>query len=96
MQLSELWQEVYREAVQFEEAAPREGLLEIRRGVFLAAKDLERIGLELERVGEAVLGFRRSCTVSELRRAKRHAAELRNASDERPRGRSLRRRDAAR
>jgi hypothetical protein len=74
---SMLWEDVKRVSAPIEEAAPREDLLEIRRGVFLAAKDLEQIGRELERVTEAVLGFRRSCAVSELRRAKRHAAELR-------------------
>ena len=65
-----------RVSVPLEEAAHRKGLEDVRRGVFLAAEDLERIGVELERVGEAVLGFRRSCAISELRRAKRHAAVL--------------------
>lgn len=78
---SMLWEDVKRVLAPVEKTAPLADLLEIRRGVFLTASDLDLIGLDLARVGEAVMGFRRSCALLELRRAKRHAAELRHHCD---------------
>lgn len=48
----------------------------LRREVFLAAEDLQKIAAALERVDQAVVGFRRSCAVSEMRSLKRASAEL--------------------
>jgi len=50
---------------------------EMRRGIFLTANDLQRIAQAVERVGEAVVGFRRTCAVSEMQSVKRRCAELR-------------------
>lgn len=49
----------------------------LRRDVVFTADDLQKIAGALERVDHAVLGFRRSCTVSEMRSLKRACAELR-------------------
>lgn len=49
----------------------------LRREVLLTADDLQKIAAALERVDHAVLGFRRSCAVSEMRSLKRACAELR-------------------
>lgn len=51
--------------------------LELRRGIFLAAGDLQQIVKGVERVNDAVVGFRRTCDLSELRGLKRHGSELR-------------------
>jgi hypothetical protein len=50
---------------------------ELRRGIFLAASDLQQIVKGVNRVNEAVPGFRRTCDLAELRGLKRHSAELR-------------------
>lgn len=50
---------------------------ELRRGVFLAANDLQQIVESFKRVSESVAGFRRDCAVSRMRAVKRHCAELR-------------------
>lgn len=49
----------------------------LRREVLLTADNLQKIAGALERVDQAVVGFRRSCTVSEMRGLKRACAELR-------------------
>jgi hypothetical protein len=49
----------------------------LRRDVVFTADDLQKIAGALERVDHAVLGFRRSCAVSEMRSLKRACAELR-------------------
>lgn len=51
--------------------------VELRRGVFLAANDLQRVFEAFQRVDHSVIGFRRTCATSELRGVKRHCAELR-------------------
>lgn len=51
--------------------------VELRRGVFLAASDLQQISDALEHLDHAVVGFRRTCAVSDLKRVKLHCAELR-------------------
>ncbi|MCI0443998.1 hypothetical protein L0152_12395 [bacterium] len=51
--------------------------IQLRRGIFLAAADLQQIVKTVERVSEAVAGFRRTCDLTELRGIKRHTAELR-------------------
>ena len=51
--------------------------IQLRRGIYLAAADLQQILRSVEQVSEAVAGFRRTCDLSELRGAKRHTAELR-------------------
>lgn len=51
--------------------------IELRHGVVLAAGDLRRVFEAFTRAGEAVAGFRRDCTVTAMRRVKRHCAELR-------------------
>ena len=50
---------------------------ELRRGIFLAAADLQQIMKTVERVSEAVAGFRRTCDLTELRGVKSHTAKLR-------------------
>lgn len=50
---------------------------EIRRGVVLAAADLDRVLQKLAQIDEAVVGFRRTCAVSEMRRIKHHTVSLR-------------------
>ena len=54
------------------------GELELRRGIFLAASDLQQIVKGVERVSDAVVGFRRTCDISELRGLKCYSAELRD------------------
>jgi len=49
----------------------------LRREVLLTADDLQKIAGALERVDQAVVGFRHSCAVSEMRSLKRACAELR-------------------
>ena len=51
--------------------------IELRRGIFLAATDLDQIVKAVKRLDEAVVGFRRTCDLSELRGLKHHTAELR-------------------
>lgn len=51
--------------------------LELRRGIFLAASDLQQIVKGITRLNEAVVGFRRTCDLAELRGLKRHSADLR-------------------
>ncbi len=51
--------------------------VELRRGVFLTGNDLQQVCEAFERVDHAVMGFRRTCAVPELRRVKRRCAELR-------------------
>lgn len=61
-----------------EMAAMARQRVELRRGVFLAASDLERISAAFERVDHAVMGFRRTCAVAELRRVKLRSTEFRD------------------
>ncbi|MEW6211360.1 MAG: hypothetical protein AB1631_23545, partial [Acidobacteriota bacterium] len=53
-----------------------ENKLELRRGVFLAANDLQQTLQAFDRVTGAVAGFHRSCGVAEMRGVKRHCAEF--------------------
>ena len=50
---------------------------ELRRGVFLAATDLQQILEAFNRVSESVAGFRRDCALSQMQSVKRCCAELR-------------------
>lgn len=52
-----------------------------RRGILLAAGELQQMALELDRAGETVLGFLRTCAVSHLRILEKHAAALRTQCD---------------
>ena len=52
--------------------------MELRRGVFLAASDLELVNEVYERISDSVIGFRRECTISRLRAVKRHCIEFRD------------------
>lgn len=54
---------------------------ELRRGVFLAASDLQQISEIFERLDHAVMGFRRTCAVPDLKRVKLHSSELRERFD---------------
>jgi hypothetical protein len=56
---------------------PDEVRPEIRRGIFLAAVDLDHVLLKLNGIDEAVVGFRRTCAVSDMKRIKRQAVSLR-------------------
>lgn len=50
--------------------------VELRRGVILTAVDLERVVQAFERLDHAVMGFRRNCTATELKRVKSRCFEL--------------------
>jgi hypothetical protein len=52
--------------------------LELRRGIFLAAADLEAILESFKRLTESVAGFRRDCTITRMRAVKRRCVELRD------------------
>ena len=52
--------------------------LELRRGIFLAAGDLEVILEAFKRLTESVAGFRRDCTITRMRAVKRRCIELRD------------------
>ena len=52
--------------------------LELRRGIFLAAADLEAILESFKRLTESVAGFRRDCTITRMRAVKRRCIELRD------------------
>ena len=52
------------------------GDVELRRGIFLAANDLQKVLEVFIRITESVAGFRRDCSVTEMQRIKRHCAEL--------------------
>jgi hypothetical protein len=51
---------------------------ELRRGVFLTAGDLQQILAGLDRLSDAVVGFRRTCALEEMRGIKRCSASLRD------------------
>lgn len=57
-------------------AAPAVLRFELRRGVYLAASDLQRVIDAFRRAAEAVAGFRRECVVSRMKAVKRGCAEL--------------------
>jgi hypothetical protein len=52
--------------------------LELRRDVFLTIDDLQRIVEAVGRLDKAVVGFRRTCDLLELRRLKQRSNELRD------------------
>ena len=67
----------------FESAAgPVEGLnllngnVELRRGIFLAANDLQQALDAFTRITESVAGFRMNCSLTQMQRIKRHCVEL--------------------
>lgn len=60
-----------------EEMALVEKKLELRRGIFLAAGDLQQTLQSFDRVTGAVAGFHRNCAVTEMRGVKRRCAEFR-------------------
>ncbi|MCI0614741.1 hypothetical protein L0244_17260 [bacterium] len=55
--------------------------MELRRGIFLTAAELQQIVKAVERVNQSVIGFRRTCDLSELRGLKTHSNELRKQID---------------
>ena len=55
--------------------------LELRRGIFLAAADLEAILESFRRLTDSVAGFRRECTITRMRAVKRRCLELRDHCD---------------
>ena len=54
---------------------------ELRRGLFLAAGELEAIREAFQRVTESVAGFRQECTISRMRAVKRRCVEFRAHCD---------------
>lgn len=60
-----------------DEAAAAAGEVELRRDVFFAASDLQRIVRAVDRVSDAVVGFRNTCSILELRGLKHRCLELR-------------------
>lgn len=75
--LSMLCEDFHRLAAPLEKGAQEELRLELRRGVFLAGSDLGRILMALEHVSESVIGFRRTCSVSQMHRVKQATAAFR-------------------
>jgi hypothetical protein len=55
--------------------------MELRSGIFLTAAELQQIIKAVERVNQSVIGFRRTCDLSELRGLKTHSKELRKQID---------------
>ena len=51
---------------------------ELRRGILLAAGDLQALNEAFKRLTESVVGFRRECTISRMRTVRRHSLELRD------------------
>lgn len=80
--ISILCQDFSSVAGPLEEAALQTQQLELRRGVFLAASDLQRIVAALEQVSAAIVGFRSSCSLTEMQRIKRYTALLRQHCDQ--------------
>lgn len=64
-------------APPMEEMAFVENKLEMRRGIFLAADDLQQTLQAFDRVTGAVAGFHRNCAATEMRGVKRRCAEFR-------------------
>lgn len=50
---------------------------ELRRDVFLTAGDLQQIAVRLEKLSDAIVGFRRTCALEEMRSIKKRSASLR-------------------
>ncbi|MBI4455537.1 MAG: hypothetical protein HY644_06520 [Acidobacteria bacterium] len=59
------------------ESIPPTQRVELRRGIFLAAGDLEQIVDAFRGLNSAVVGFRRNCALTEMRRLKHQCAQLR-------------------
>jgi len=72
-----LWEDFAAVAGPIKVGSSEAQRLELRRGIFLTANDIQRIAEAVERVGEAVIGFRRTCAVAEMRGLKHRCAELR-------------------
>ena len=79
--LSMLCEDFHHLAPPLEEDDRRGARLELRRGVYLAASDLGQVLLALEHVSGAVVGFRRTCAISDMHRVKRHTAAFRSHCD---------------
>lgn len=75
--LTILSQDFGRVAMPISAATIGLGSLELRRGIYLAAEDLQRITKTVDRIQEEVAGFRRSCDLTELHGIKQRAKELR-------------------
>jgi len=75
--LALLCEDFKRAAGAVQKEAPGPPQAEVRRGVLLAAGDLERIIADLALAGEAVVGFRKTCSASEMKQIKIHCAALR-------------------
>lgn len=54
---------------------------ELRRGLFLAAGELDAVREAFQRVTESVVGFRQECTISRMRAVKRRCVEFRAHCD---------------
>jgi hypothetical protein len=80
--LALLCEDFKRTAGPLEKVPRGESGPDVRRGVLVAASDLEKILQALGRVGEAVVGFLRTCSVSDMRHVKRHSAALRAHCDQ--------------
>ena len=76
--LTLLSQDVSLAAPALNATALKSQRVELRRGVFLAASDVDAIVEAFRRLGEAVTGFRRECTIARMRAVKRRCVELRD------------------
>lgn len=80
--LTMLCQDFTQIATTVENTAVGVECIELRRGVFLAANDLHKIAKTVDRLQEAVAGFRRTCDLMELRGMKHRAGEMKHHFDE--------------
>lgn len=80
--LSLFCQDFAHVAGPLDEAAAAAGEVELRRDVIYAASDLQRIVKAVDRVSDAVVGFRNTCSILELRCLKHRCVELRQHCEE--------------
>ncbi|MCI0567368.1 MAG: hypothetical protein L0Z52_04140 [Acidobacteria bacterium] len=74
--LALLCEDFKRAAGPFHKEATGEGRGQLRRELLLVAGDLSRMMAALEDLDRAVVGFQRTCSLSDMKGVKRHAAAL--------------------
>lgn len=63
-------------AAPLQRGASAGGSFQLRRDLVMAAGDLGKMLAALEELDRAVVGFRRTCSVAEMKKVKRHGASL--------------------
>lgn len=74
--LALLCEDFRKAAGPVQKSATGEQGLEVRREILMAAGDLGRIVTALEDLDRAVVGFRRSCSMTDMKQVKRQSASL--------------------